>query len=140
MLAELPGAFAAGAPDSSYDVDCPRAWDHARFNDAAIEALRSARLCIATDSGNAHLAVLCGTPLLLVTYRGLIAPGPVLDERGRAMQPAYWPVRYQQYYAAANHTGSPIEMIDGWEHPLRVVRRAMNILEEVSLCPLKRGT
>jgi hypothetical protein len=130
MLAELPGAFAAGAPDSSYDVDCPRAWDHARFLDASIEALRGARLCIATDAGLAHLAVLCGTPLLLITHRGLVAPGPQVDEHGRVTTAAYWPVRFEQYYRAANHCGSLIEMIDGWEHPERVAARALELTEQ----------
>lgn len=124
----LPGVFAAGAPDSSYDVQCPRAWDHARFLDASIEALRSARLCIATDAGLAHLAVLCGTPLLLITYRGLVAPGPVRDADGRVMQPAYWPVRMEEYYHRANHTRSLIETVDGWEYPERVVRRVSELL------------
>lgn len=133
-LAELPGAFAAGAPDSSYYVACPRAWDYPRFLDASIEALRTARLCIATDAGLAHLAVLCGTPLLLITHRGLVAPGPQMDDRGKVLQGAYWPVRFEQYYQAANHMGSMIEMIDGWEHPLRVERRALELMGAVAPC------
>jgi hypothetical protein len=126
-LSCLPGVFAAGAPDSSFDVDCPRAWDYARFLDASIEALRSARLCIATDAGLAHLAVLCGTPLLIITYRGLVAPGPIMSFTGRMIKPAYWPVKFDEYYAEANHTGSPIELIDGWEHPERVVERVLEL-------------
>jgi hypothetical protein len=116
--------FAAGAPDSSYDVACPRAWDYPRFLDASIEAMRSARLVIATDAGLAHLAVLCGAPLLLITHRGLVAPGPVTDSKGRVFRPEYWPVRLQEYYRDANHTGSPIEAVDGWMHPERVLEKA----------------
>lgn len=128
-LAELPGVFAAGAPDSSVDVDCPRAWDYARFLDASIEAMRSARLVVATDAGLAHLAVLCGRPLLLITFRGLVAPGPVMAPDGRVMREAYWPVRFERYYEAANHTGAPIEMIDAWDDPDAVVQRVHTLQE-----------
>lgn len=129
-LTELPGVFAAGAPDSSYDLQVPRAWDYARFLDASIEALRSARLCIATDAGLAHLAVLCGTPLLLITHQGLVAPGPVSDARGRVIQEAYWPVKMAEYYTdpQVNHTGAHIEDVDGWNHPERVLQRAKEII------------
>lgn len=126
-LVELPGVFAAGAPDSSDDVDCPRAWDYGRFLDASIEAMRSARLVIATDAGLAHLAVLCGAPLLLITHGGRVAPGPVVDADGRILEPEYWPVRMERY-RAGNHTGSTIVLIDGWEHPARVVEAARGIL------------
>lgn len=127
-LVGLPGVFAAGAPDSSYDLQVPRAWDYARFLDASIEALRSARLCIATDAGIAHLAVLCGCPLLLITYRGLVAPGPVEDAHGRRFQDAYWPVKWDEYYTSVNHTGAHLEMIDGWHYPERVAQRAKELL------------
>lgn len=123
-LAGLPGAFAAGAPDSSEDVDCPRAWDYGRFLDASIEAMRGARLVVATDAGLAHLAVLCGAPLLLITHRGRVAPGPVINSRGRVAQTRYWPVRLDEYYHAANHTGSPIATIDGWDDPDAVAEAA----------------
>jgi hypothetical protein len=129
MFEDLPGVFAAGAPDSSYDVQCPRAWDYARFLDASVEAMRGARLVVATDAGLAHLAVLCGAPLLIITHRGLVAPGPVLDPSGRAMQSAYWPVRLDEYYLSANHTGSPIETVDGWERPERVLERVFQLAE-----------
>lgn len=127
-LTELPNVFAAGAPDSSYDLQVPRSWDYARFLDASIEAIRSARLVIATDAGLAHLAVLCGTPLLMVTYRGLVAPGPVEDAHGHRFQEAYWPCKWEEYYTSVNHTGTHLEMIDGWERPERVLRRAKEII------------
>lgn len=120
-LSGLPGVFAAGAPDSSYAVDCPRAWDYDRFLDASIEALRSAKLCVATDAGLAHLAVLCGTPLLLITYRGRVAPGPVINSSGRVAHRGYWPVKLDEFYQAANHTGAPIYVIDAWENPQAAV-------------------
>lgn len=127
-LTDLPNAFAAGAPDSSYDLSIPRAWDFWRFLDASIEAMRSCRLVIATDAGLAHLAVLCGAPLLLITYRGLVAPGPVIDSGGHVVRSEYWPVKLQDYYLEANHLNAPIETIDGWEYPERVRSRALEIL------------
>ena len=107
--------FAAGAPDSSMEVECPRAWDYVRFLDASIEAVLKARLVIATDAGLAHLAVLCGTPLLLITFGGLVAPGPVVDSAGVAMEPGYWAVRLEEYYHSANHMGSPIHVSNAWQ-------------------------
>lgn len=124
-LAELPGVFAAGAPDSSFNVKCERAWDYDRFLDASIEAMRSARLVIATDAGLAHLAVLCGAPLLLITHEGRVAPGPVISSSGRTAQRQYWPVRLDEYYHAANHMSAPIDTVDGWNDPDAVLRAAM---------------
>lgn len=127
-LAGLPGAFAAGAPDSSFEVDCPRAWDHPRFLDATIEAMLSARLVIATTSGLSLLAVLCGRPLLLVTYRGLVAPGPIVHADGRVLRSAYRTVPLDRYYHPMNHRGTPIHVVDGWEDPSRVTRAVERIL------------
>lgn len=128
LLAELPGAFAAGAPDSSYDVTCDRAWDYDRFLDASIEAMRSARLVVATDAGLAHLAVLCGTPLLLITHDGLVAPGPVSGSEGHVLEPAYWPVRLHEYYQQANHTDSPIHVSGAFQDPDTVLEEIRDIL------------
>ncbi len=107
--------FAAGAPDSSADIGCERAWDYVRFLDASIEAMLGARLVVATDAGLAHLAVLCGRPLLIITHGGLVAPGPVVDATGHAMEPAYWPVRLEEYYHAANHLQAPIHVSNAWQ-------------------------
>lgn len=117
--------FAAGAPDSSERVPYSRlAWDEERFLDASIEAMRKTRLVIATDAGLAHLAVLCGAPLLIVTYRGLVAPGPVINSAGKIAHEHYWPVRLDEYYRKAAHTGAPIETVDGWEDVGKVVAAA----------------
>lgn len=121
--------FAAGAPDTSADVECDRAWDRERFLDASVEAMRSARLVVSTDAGLAHLAVLCGAPLLLITHDGLVAPGPVLDPRGNAMEPAYWPVRLEEYYTSANHTGSPIFTTGSWLFRKSVRDQVLRCLE-----------
>lgn len=123
--------FAAGAPDSSGISGmggCACAWEFDRFLDASIEALRSCRLCIATDAGLAHLAVLCGTPLLLITYRGLVAPGPVIASNGRIAEHEYWPCKLQEYYHSANHMNAPIVTVDGWEHPERVRQTAREMM------------
>lgn len=110
--------FAAGAADSSYQVPCERAWDYKRPLDAAIEAMHSAKLVVATDAGLAHLAVLCGRPLFLITHgRGLVAPGPSIDETGRHMDDRFWPVKLERY-EEANHTKSEIRVLhDAWYNP-----------------------
>ena len=127
-LLDLPGSvFAAGAPDSSMDIQAPRSWDYARFLDASIEAMRSARLVIATDAGLAHLAILCGSPLLLITYKGLVAPGPVMDPDGRIMEASYWPVRFEEYYQKARHTDAPIWTTEKWDDPKEVLRLAIQL-------------
>jgi len=107
--------YAAGAPDSSYGVPCRYAWEHDRFLDASIEAMLSAKLVVSTDAGLAHLAVLCGRPLLLITHgRGLVAPGPVVDENGKHLEDQYWPVKLNRY-EEANHIGSEITVVpDAW--------------------------
>lgn len=128
--------FAAGAPDSSAAVPCDRAWGYRRFLDASIEAMRNARLVIATDSGLAHLAVLCGAPLLLVTYRGLVAPGPVRSSRGRLVRGEYWPAGEPPNggacrFEAANHTGAPITKIDGWTDVAAVAEKAKELAHDL---------
>ena len=95
--------------------------------------MRRARLVVATDAGLAHLAVICGVPLLIVTYRGLVAPGPVIDSRGRKARDAYWPVRLAEYYHAANHTGAPIEVVDGWDDVEAVATGAARMLAGASV-------
>lgn len=133
LVDQLCGAglrvFAAGAPDTSAEVDCDRAWDRERFLDASVEAMRSARLVVSTDAGLAHLAVLCGAPLLLITHNGLVAPGPVLDPSGNPMESTYWPVRMAEYYHAANHTGSPIFTTGSWLFRKSVRDQVLRCLE-----------
>lgn len=130
LMAEGLKVFAGGAADSSYDVPCPKAWDYERELDATIEAMHAARLVVATDAGLAHLAVLCGRPLLMITHAdGLVAPGSVNDEHGRAMEPAYWPVKMHRY-REANHTGSSIVVVKhAWDDPDLVLTRTMEGLQ-----------
>lgn len=127
LASEIPYVFAAGAPDSSdTEVDCESAWHYKRFLDATIEAMRSAWLVVATDAGLAHLAVMCGAPLLLVTYRGLTAPGPQVDANGRIMKPNYGSVDLERYINGYETTN--IELFDGWERPHEVLERALQVV------------
>lgn len=126
--------FAAGLAETS-DRRCrvtDAAWNYARPLDATIEAMCRARLVISTDNGLAHLAVLCGAPLLLVgSLGGRVAPGPI-QENGRIIHPAYGPIRMKHYYQHANHIGSPIELEpNGWQRPDRVVAHALKMLMAV---------
>lgn len=124
--------FAGGQRETSYDVVGPAAWGYARSLDATVEAMRSARLVVATDAGLAHLAVLCGAPLLMITHgKGIVAPGPVRDAAGTILEPAYWPVKIDRYNEA-NHTGSRIELLhDSWLNPMLVIRRVLEITERM---------
>lgn len=108
------------------------AWDYRRPLDATIEAMRAARLVLATDAGLAHLAVLCGVPLLMVAANGgLVAPGPTKDETGKVQHPKYWTIRLEEYYQAANHQQVPIEVVpDGWHDVHAVVNAAIEMLSE----------
>lgn len=123
--------FAGGMESTSYPVGSPAAWDHERELDATVEAMLSCKLVLATDAGLAHLAVLCGAPLLMVTHgAGLVAPGPVRDATGRVMEPAYWPVKIERYNEA-NHTGSKIELLHhAWFNPALVIRRVLEIVAD----------
>lgn len=121
---------AAGVKDSSetdLPLDCA-AWDFARPLDASIDLIRSAALVIAPCSGLAHLAVLCGAPLLLLTYRGLTSPGPVYSSSGRFVSKHGRPVPLAHYYHEANHRSSLIETVDGWEDPLKVAERTYELI------------
>jgi len=115
--------MAAGNRDASSDVPALKLWEFQRPLDASIEAMRNARLVVATDAGLAHLAVLCGAPLLLISHgAGVVAPGPVLDEHGTVERSAYWTICFEEYYHSANHTGSPIDVVqDGWMEPDKVL-------------------
>lgn len=110
--------WAAGAAQTSdTSVDCYGSWHWPRPLDAAIDLMRSARLVIATDAGMAHLAVLCGAPLLIIGCGDLPAPG------------AKWKVRMQEYFEDANHMNAPIRLFDGWHDPVAVAREVRRTLQ-----------
>lgn len=126
---------AAGAPDSSLEMPgwVPRAWDYQRFLDASIRMMLDADLVIATDAGLAHLAIMCGRPLLMITHgEGLVAPGPVIDSTGKVAHEKYWPVKIERYYRA-NHCDAPITIHHhGWsgDNPARdIAHRASWLLD-----------
>lgn len=128
--------FAGGAKATSYDVPADDySWNYSRSLDATIEAIRRSRLVLATDAGLAHLAVLCAKPLLIVASSGgLVAPGPVLDAKGRKTFDSYWPVRYGRYYARANWAGVRIGLLpSGWEEPGEVVDHVVDLLSTKDL-------
>lgn len=121
--------FAAGLSSTSYPVPAlDIAWQWGRPLDATIAAMRDCALVVATSSGLACLAMLCGAPLLLVTYRGLVAPGPQVDAKGRVLQASYGPAPIDTMLRPMNHLNAPIYEIDGWEHPERVVERALELV------------
>jgi hypothetical protein len=106
--------FSAGAPDSSFDVksNAGRAWDYPRFLDATISAFKRASFVLATDNGLAHLAVMCGKKLAMISYEnGLVAPGE--DDVGND----YWPIKIDRF-RKENHRNTPIEILPNtWGDP-----------------------
>lgn len=121
--------FAGGERETSCEVEGNAAWHYRRPLDATIEAMRKARLVVATDAGLAHLALLCGAPLLLITYGpGLTAPGPVLDADGKRLAHRYGPVKAHRY-AEGNHRDTHLEFLHfAWEDPDMVRRRTLELL------------
>lgn len=122
--------FGAGQPATTIYTDSDGCWNYKRYLDASIEAMLSARLVISTLSGMAVLAVLCGRPLLLVTYGEKVAPGPVVDANGLVMEAEYGPAQeiIDELLTPVNHLDSPISVVDGWEDPGRVNKRARDLL------------
>lgn len=130
LLADLPGVFALGTKASSQSVECPAAWDFNRRElDATIEAINACQLVVASDSGIAHLAMLCGKPLLLLSHHGKVAPGPVIDSRGKQAHAEYWPIRMDKYYISANWKNAPIHQCPtAWDEPASVHDMIKDIL------------
>jgi hypothetical protein len=124
--------FAAGAPDSSdrsLTEAIPSSWQYQRYLDATIAAMRRTRLVVATDSGLAHLAVWCGTPILLISHQNrLVAPGPVRDGSGTITRKHYWPIN-MRHYSSENHLCAQICVLDHtWDDPHAVVNAVITAL------------
>jgi hypothetical protein len=117
--------FAAGKRETSVLCDVHSAWNYPGHElDATLEAMESASVVVATDAGLAHLAVQMGKPLVLITYRDLVAPGPVLDPDGKELAPKYWEVNWQRY-TEQNHAGSTfMPLYAGWEDTALVAQAA----------------
>ena len=99
-------AGVADSSDTSVGQVCPVTWTWPRPLDATLGLIQRAKLVVSTDAGLAHLAVLCGTPLLMISHaEGIVAPGE--DRPGHS----WWPIRLEEYYHAANHTGSRIDVV-----------------------------
>ena len=91
-----------------------RSWDYDAL-DAGIELLQNCKLAVMTDSGGAHLAVLCGAPLKIIHERS----GRRVTGRVR------WYVDEMRSLATAHC--EPI--LYGWNEPTNVVREAALFLE-----------
>jgi hypothetical protein len=73
--------------------------------------------------------VLCGTPLLLITYRGLVAPGPQVDALRRVLQPSYGAVPFDRFYRPmVRFSGSWVNTVDAWDYPDAVIESALDML------------
>jgi hypothetical protein len=134
LVAQLQTAgvrvFAAGSPDASFtDLPCTAAWHHVRYLDASIAAIRAAKLVIAPCSGLAHLAVLCGAPLLMFSHHGRSSPGPLYNSGGHFVSHEGRRLPLREYYQDANHMGSLIEVIDAWDDPATVAAYAISYLK-----------
>jgi hypothetical protein len=111
--------FAAGAPCTTEFVQCPMAPAYTRPLDASIEAMLAAKVVVSTDSGLAHLAVMCGRPLVMISHgEGLVADG--FDDVGHP----YWPIKLDRF-EAENHTGSQIKVVHHAWHDPEVVHDAI---------------
>jgi hypothetical protein len=106
----------AGAPDSSFDLPGASVCHLPRFLDATIAAMRAARLVIATDNGLAHLAMLVGRPLLLISEEmGRTAPGYARIKLGR--------------FKDANHKGADLRVVNhAWQSADPVFASALDAL------------
>jgi len=121
--------FAAGHPESSYLLTgCRTAWDRSvRYLDETIQGMLNSNLVVATDAGLAHLALMCGKPLVLITHKeGMVAPGT--DDIGKD----YWPIYIDRYHEE-NHLNAPIHQVYyGWEGTGRVVEKIEESLRWVA--------
>jgi hypothetical protein len=111
--------FACGAPDSSTDVPCPKAWEYERFLDATLEAFASADLVVATDAGLMHLAVMCGKPVAVIC-----APGERTNPNGPAIR--------KNRINKANHMKQPIRYMPYWKDVKSLVKAINKFRAEVS--------
>ena len=127
LQSEGLNVFAAGAADSSYDVPCSKAWEYDRCLDATIDAIGNSKLVLATDAGIAHLAVQCGKPLIMISYKnGIVSPGPVRDKNGKVVKKDYWPIMLHRF-KAENHTGSDIKVVhDSWDDVDKVIEEVLS--------------
>jgi ADP-heptose:LPS heptosyltransferase len=119
--------FAAGHPESSYEIkDCPTAWGmRGDFLDETIQAFLHSRVVVATDAGLAHLALMCGRPLIMITHKnGLVAPGE--DDVGND----YWPVHMHRYHEENHTDASIVQVWNGWGSEIPAFQETINFLNQ----------
>jgi len=99
---------AVGDKDTSQQLDCWRMWGLGE----TIAVLKNCKLLVTTDCGVAHLGVMCGTPIAMISHgNGLVADGTV---NGAENGIPYGPIKMERYQEE-NHTNSMIEIIkDSW--------------------------
>jgi len=124
--------FAVGHPDTSFRLEgCRTAWDKGmgeRYLDTTIAAMLRAKLVVATDNGLAHLALMCGRPLALISHgEGYVADG--VDDVGTP----YWKIKLDRY-KQENHLGAPVFVIHNcWHTPLPAIEFVIRHFEKVSV-------
>ncbi len=112
--------FAAGHPATSFPVkNCATAWrgwyKNGRCLDNTIAAMLKAKVVVATDNGLAHLALMCGKPLVLISHKdGLVAEG--VDDIGKP----YWPI-HMDVFERENHREAPIHVVHDCWHSIKPV-------------------
>lgn len=112
--------FAAGHPTTSFPVkNCMTAWSGWNRNgkclDNTIAAMLKAKVVVATDNGLAHLALMCGKPLVLISHKdGLVADG--FDDVGNS----YWPIK-MDIFERENHTDAPIHIVYDCWHSIKPI-------------------
>lgn len=119
-------SFSVGHPESSYSMEgFPSAWtpDEGRYLDVTIAAMNQADVVVATDNGLAHLAMMCGKPVFMVSYKnGLVSPGT--DDVGKP----YWPIKRHRY-DRENHRDAPFEIVPhSWRNPHKIVQAVLGFL------------
>ena len=123
--------FAAGHPNASYNsLSCKCAWSPDmgdRYLDNSIAAMLRAKIVLATDGGLAHLALMCGKPLLLISHgEGLVADG--VDDVGKP----YWPIKLERF-VKENHCDAPIWVVyDAWHSSLPAAAGILHLLRNMN--------
>lgn len=121
MLEQAGVAVAAiGSGESSGTTNWPfeAASRYKRPLDASLAILADVRVVVATDSGSAHLALMCGKPLVLITHLdGLTAPG-------------YGKIKFD-WLDSDNHMHAPIRVVrKGWTDARAAYEATLSLLEE----------
>ena len=120
---------AAGTADTSdrsvEDVVDACTWLYDRPLDATIAAMLAADLVIATDAGLAHLALLCGRPLMMV-----------VSGMQRRTAPGYHPVKWHRYAQVNHRHNFFMAVANTWEHPALISAAAQMWLAQREGDPL----